>query len=262
MKYYFLSCVLPVLNLEKEPIISFNDFINMVLLNVTNADKNKVVQLRKLIDLKNLKNYWMDRNIDERGNLNKKDIENILLVKNEVFSENVFEFIRINTNVEDKINNFHKILFQFLFDESKKKGFYGKYMRLELEINLILAAIRAKKLKKDLLTDLQFEDLDVHDFFIHYVLMQKDAEIFNPPSEYQELSNLFDKYYPGDPLLLNLSILKFKIKKISELRKPVFSIGVVLAYMIKLIIIEDYHRLNKEYGEKFIFSFSTVKEGK
>jgi hypothetical protein len=125
-------------------------------------------------------------------------------------------------------------------------------LKFEREVRLILTALRSKFLKKDITFELQFEDPT--DSFVNYILVQKDAESFTPPQEYQSLNAIFKKYYQ-DPIIFHRHLLQYRFEKVEEMIEgKSFAIDEILVYMIKLILIEDWNYLNKNKGKEIIDS--------
>ena len=191
-----------------------------------------------------------DRPVDPRGNLNEKQLEEALLLE-DFFPPFVFSFFKKYEKMSDRIKFFSMLLSQF-FDEKiqKEKGFLSKYFRLEKEIRLILTALRAKEIKRDISYELQYEDAT--DFFVAYILAQKDMDTFEPPKEYEELKILYKKYHQT-PLLLMKENIFFRLKKIEQMQEgKEFSIDYILSYQAILAMVEDWMQLEIEKEKKII----------
>jgi hypothetical protein len=249
-KYYYLACALPKISLKTKPEMSFEELVFMLDINLYENDKKKLEILRQFIDINNLRMLWLNEEINNRGNLNKAQLEDVILIKN-FFPEFVFDFLDKYEKKEDKIKNFSFLIVSF-FNEviARSSGFLKFYFELERETRLILTALRAKKLSRDISYELQFEDL--HDTLVAYILAQKDMESFEPPKKYEKLKNIY-KENINDPKNMHLSFLEYKFNKIEKYaqQKP-FTIDQILSYVVLLMIVEDFYRLNAEIGKEKI----------
>ena len=67
--------------------------------------------------------------------------------------------------------------------------------------------------------------------------------------EYSELSDLMIATYP-DAWEQHKAFAEYRFKKVEEMaEEAVFSIDVILAYMARLMLIEQYNELDKEKGQ-------------
>jgi hypothetical protein len=251
-KYYFIGCSLPDIALGTPPALSFETLMILISLNLSQKDMEKTVVFRNFIDLKNLRAMWMDRSIDSRGNLNKKEIEEALLVHSR-FSNYVFDFLDDHQDIAYRLQHFPYLIAEFFKEEVAPNGsFLHKFLTFEREVRLVLTALRAKQMKRDVLIELQYED--PKDDLVAYILAQKDADTFEPPREYEELKNIFSKYN-ADPKEIHRKLLLYRFNAIEDMveGKP-FTIDEIIAYMAKLIMVEDWEKLDKNKGKKIIDS--------
>jgi len=249
MKYYYLSAALPKISLKTKPDISFNELMNMLKINLVERDIKKVGLLRKFVDLNNLKLLWLDKEINPHGNLNTAQLEDEIIIR-EFLGESVFWYLEKYDNVEDRLNYFSFLIVNFFREVILNDGFLKFYFKLEREIRLILTALRAKKIKRDLLSELQFEDLK--DDFVEYILAQIDADTFEPPKEYMPIKNIY-KNNLNKPLNMHIELLKYKFDQIENFaeKKP-FTIDQILSYTLILMIVEDFFALNLQEGQKIV----------
>jgi hypothetical protein len=111
-KYYFLSCSLPSLSFEKPPEITFESFKLLLSLNLNKKDSEKIIRMRQLIDLQNLRCMWSNKPVDSRGNLSIKEIEEALLVY-DFFPSYVFDFIEKYKDNESRLRLFPYLISKF-----------------------------------------------------------------------------------------------------------------------------------------------------
>lgn len=245
-KYYYLTCALPKISLKSKPDINFEELQFMLNINLSKSDLNKLTTFKYFIDINNLKRLWSNQEIDSRGNLNTTELEDLVLVK-EVLPDYVFEFIDKYEKKEDRLKYFSSLISPFFKEMiNDSSGFLNFYFKFEREMRLILTALRAKTLKRDISSELQFEDPD--EDLIAYILSQKDMENFEPPEEFEILKNLYKKNI-NDPKKLHTAILEYefyRIEKYSE--KHPFTVDQILSYAALLIIVENFYKLSSEKG--------------
>lgn len=256
--YYYLMSSLPPLQFPFLPeglgSISLKHSLEMDLLK---EDLKKVRSLYLFVDLLNIKPLFEEEEIDPRGNLNEKDLDEALLDKS-FFPTYVFDFLQKHETREERLKYFPFLLAEFFREESSKQsGFLQKYFTFERELRLVLVGFRAKKLHRDLVKELQFED--VADPFVLQILAQKDADEYEPPEEYKEVKELLSSC-EADPTEQNKAIAGYRFKKVQEMVEGnEFSIDSLLAYLVQLMIVEYWNALDKEKGQIILSTFKKSK---
>jgi hypothetical protein len=120
---------------------------------------------------------------------------------------------------------------------------------------LVLLAIRSKRANRDLVKELQFEDPT--DSFVLHILAQKDAEQYEPPFEYKEIKELM-LAAGSDPWEQNKAITAYRFQKVEEMvEAEAFSIDTMLSYLVRLMLVEYWHELDKDKGQIIL---STIKK--
>lgn len=251
--YYFLVPSLPRLRLGEKPDITFERLITLLEENLSKKDLQQTQVLRRFVDINNIRSLLLEEKVDHRGNLNEKELDEALLVKN-ILPQYVFDFLDQFEKPADRIRHFSGLLsVYFSVEISRAKGFLKRFLVFERECRLVLLALRAKQLGRDVVKELQFEDLT--DPFVAQILAQKDADQYEAPAEYKELKELIASCY-GDPWLENRVFAEYRFKKIGEMsEKQPFSIDQILAYMAKLMIIEYLLELDEERGKWILDTF-------
>lgn len=252
-KYYFLLSSLPVISIGTKPDISFIELKNYLDWNLSNKDKEKLFVFKQHIDLKNLKNIWLGKKIDPRGNLDDKTLNEAILV-GEFFPKYVFKYLRKDLSVGEKLANFPVLeseFFRFQIDNSKS-DFLLSYFTFQRNSRLIFAALRAKRLKWDISEELEGEDRK--DFLVEGILSQKDEIDYQPPKEYLQLKDIFVKY-GSEPKVLYRKFLEYCFSLYEDLSgKNFFTVDQILAYLANLILVEDYYHLNQDKGNSIVDS--------
>lgn len=251
--YYFLVPSLPPLSLREKPDITFEKLAESLEISLTKKDFEKTKVLRRFIDIHNIRSLLLEERIDPRGNLSEKQLDEALLIKN-ILPVYIFDFLDQFEKVSDRIRHFSGLLsLYFVMEIPKASGFLQRYLMFERESRLVLLALRAKQLKRDLVKELQFEDMA--DPLVAQILAQKDSDHYDPPEEFRELKELIASCY-GDPWLENKVFAEYRFKKIEEMSElQLFSIDQILAYMAKLMIIEYLLELDEERGRLILDTF-------
>jgi hypothetical protein len=223
--------------------------------NLSESDLEKTRVLRRFIDILNIRALLMEEPVDPRGNLNEKELDEALLVRASL-PEYVFDFLDQFEKTADKIRNFAGLVALYFIEEiSKAKDFLRKYLQFERECRLVLVALRAKRLGRDVVREFQFDDPS--DPFIAQILAQKDSGSYEPPAEYMELKEMLVAC-GGDPWLENKAFAEYRFKKIGELAEgDLFSIDQILCYMARLMILEDLIQLDAERGNMILETFKS-----
>lgn len=229
--------------------------MNRLALNLSKKDLEKTQVLRRFVDIFNIRALLMEEPIDPRGNLSEKELDEALLV-HAGMPDYVFFFLDQFEKAPDKIRNFSGLLATYFNEEiSKQKGFLRKYLTFEREARLVLLALRAKQLGRDVVKELQFEDPT--DPLVAHILAQKDSDSYDPPPEYKELKELIASCYP-DPWAENRAFAEYRFQKIAEIAEgKLFSIDAILCYMAQLMIIENIVELDAERGRMILDTFKT-----
>lgn len=250
--YYFLGTLLPELQIGEAPEIGLNELEDLLKDNLSTDDYAKTRLIRNFYDISNLRAYWKGNPLDSYGNFTESELEEAL-VTHTLLPAFVFRFMDKYESNEERLCHYPE-LFAFFFRNAIKNtsGFFKYYLSLERELRLILVAFRAKKLGRDIYKELQDENPE--EDFIAQILAQKDAPNYEPPEKYEEVKNLFEQYY-DNPIELQKALLKYRFNKIEEkLGNELFSIDRVLAYIIELIMVEKWLRMDKQKGLEIVDS--------
>jgi len=253
--YYFVVPSLPVLRLGEIPDFSFKELIYRLEMNLSKKDRKQVATIRRLVDLQNIKALYLKKHLDDHGNLSEKELDEALLVEADLPGY-VFEFLNQFEESKEKTRNFFGLLSRFYtYEISKAKGFLKSWLILQREMRLVLAAVRAKKLGRDIINEFQFEDFT--DPLVAEIISQKDLEIYDPPMEYRELFEQISTC-EKDPWLLYQTIIKYEFEKIEELTDyPLFSLDWILGYVARFLLIEKWNRLNPHKGKEILDRYKT-----
>ena len=248
--YYFLANILPPIQIGETPDLSFIDFTRMLGLNLKDRDQEKVAVIRRYFDLQNLRLLWQQEELDLRGNLSELELEEALLME-EGFPDYLFQFLKKYEGLPERLRHFPALITHYFREEaSVAEGFLQDYLTFEREWRLVLMGFRAKKLQRDLTTELQFEDPT--DPLVAQLLAQKDSKNYEPPFRYEELKPLFEEHAEA-PFDLHKAMCEYRFKKINALMEgDLFSIDSILGYLAQLIIVEKWLELDDQQGTQIV----------
>ncbi len=254
-KYYFVVPSLPPLDLRVRPELSFEELMARLEISLSKKDREKVGVLRRFVDILNIRALLMEEPIDHRGNLSEKELDEALLV-HAILPDYVFDFLDQFEKGPDKIRHFSGLLARFFNEEIlKHKGFLHKYLTFEREWRLVLLALRAKQLGRDVARELQFEDPT--DPLVAHILAQKDSDRYDPPQEYADLKDLIASC-AGDPWIEHRVFSEYRFNKIEELAQgKLFEIDQILKFVAQLMILESIFELDAEKGHMILETFKS-----
>ena len=248
--YYYIVTSLPTLTIGMPPEISFAEFDNLLVNNLSSWEYSQTQVIRRYYDIQNIKAFWLKEPLDPRGNYNFNQLEEALLNRTG-FPKYVYKFLDEHEELEARLSHFPELISAYFREESSGTiGFLKEYLQLEREMRLVLTGFRAKKLGRDPAIELQFEDPD--DPIVAQILAQKNSPTYEPPSKYEDLKPLFEENYDS-PLALHQALCEYKFEKVESMfGLEIFTLRRILAYMVQLILAEKWMELDKEKGMKVV----------
>lgn len=248
--YYFLGSLLPDLQIGIPPEIDFQQLTFLLHTNLTKSDYEKVRVIRRYYDIQNIRSFWREEQLSYRGNHDEVALEEALLTQSALPSY-VFEFTQKYDSTKDRLHHFAYLLAAYFKTEIEHAdGFLLDYLTFQRELRLVLTALRSKRLGRDVMVELQYEDVD--DDLVRQIIAQKDAKDYEPPERFSELKPLFDEH-SEQPLELHKALVEFQFQKVDELLGiDFFTINRILAYMVKLIFVEKWLELDKKKGMQLV----------
>ncbi|MDF2549630.1 MAG: hypothetical protein K0S07_697 [Chlamydiales bacterium] len=251
-KYYYLSTALPPLELETENLLSWHYFKELLQTWLSAADWEKLEVICQRYDIENLKRLWQRQPIDPLGNLEGAELESaqVLLMG---LPEYILDFLRMYPSTEERLKFFPQLIARY-FQESiaSNSGFLKEYLVFEWQKRLVLNALRAKRLGRNLRAELQYED--PQDPFVAELLAQSDTPSFEPPYGFSDLKVLFDTF-KEDPIALHRALLEYQFKSWRDLSTDdLFSIDRILSYVVKFTQVKRWQELDRALGLKIIDS--------
>lgn len=253
--YYFVAPSLPPLTLGETPDMNFEAVMNRLQMNLAEEDLKQVAVVRRGIDLQNIRALLLDKPLDDRGNLSEKQLDEALLVEADL-PDYVFAFLNQFDERKEKARHFFGLLCRYYTEEVKgQKGFLKQLLTLQRELRLVTAALRAKKLGRDIAMELQFEEFT--DPVVAQILAQKDMDDYDPPLEYRDLKEQLAAC-GDDPWEQYKVMARYEFEKIEEMAGyPLFSLDWILGYVARLLLVERWTLLDPERGAEIVDHYKT-----
>jgi len=256
-KYYFLAALLPELEIGHVPLLGTKELKGLFQVNLSKSDQEVIKRFLRLIDVENFRAYWSKEPLDQHGNLNESQIEKALIdlswPNDEEFPDYFLEFLEKYHSNEDRVRHFSILMSRFLQHESEKEsGFLAEFFTFQREFRLVMVGFRAKTVGRDLMLELQYED--AKDPIVAQIIGQKDAKVFEPPFEYQELKPIFLEY-GSTPLELYKALYEYQFRQIVERwGGTLFAIERIMNYFARLLLVEKWQMLDVQRGIEIIDS--------
>lgn len=253
-EYYFLVSLLPSLEIGRVPGMAFPELKDFISMNVTPRDQRRISHFLRLLDMENLRAYWAEEPCDPRGTLSQDELASALVngqwSANEPFPFYLQDYLAKYPSTEERLSYFPFLMSQFLSLEAEEEGFIKKFFTFQREMMWVLVGFRAKKLGRDVIAELQYEDIS--DPILMQIIAQKDAPTYEPPFEYKELKPIFEEY-GNTPLDLHKALYEYQFNKIIELwGGSLFTLDRILNYMARLILCERWLELDGTKGIEVI----------
>ncbi len=252
---FFVAPSLPTLVLGEDPEVTFEEVMFRLSVNLDRKSLKMVQTIRLLVDLYNIRALYLQQPLDEHGNLNEKELDEALLVEADL-PDYVFDFLGQFEETGEAARHFFGLLSRYYSEEiPRQSGFLKELLKFQREVRLVLAGYRAKKMKRDITRELQFEDFT--DPFVAYILAQKDLEEFEAPAEYQDLiQKLHD--CGEDPWEQHKASVQYEFERIEEMTGyPLFSLDWILGFVARLMLVERWNALDPEKGEEIAHKYKT-----
>ena len=255
VQYYFLATILPDITLGVKPELEKEEFLNLLKDNLSIGDMEKVVAIRWLYDIYNLRAFQLGLPLDSWGNLDEEGLKETLLIGKEALPKFMSKALESDEYDKFDLKNF-PLLIDIYFKQVTREypGFVSLYTNFERSLRLMLTAFRAKKLGKELTKEFQFKDPSEE--FIIQLLSYQDAKSFEPPPEYEDLKPILNATY-SSPKEFQKALLEYRFIHLDSLiGLNVFSSDRILFYFIKYIIADKWAKLDKEQGLQIVESIT------
>jgi hypothetical protein len=249
-EYPFVGGALPDLKIGETPEISFPLLDLLLKLNLLESDYEQALVVRRYTDFQNIRLYLNKEELDPHGILNEKEIEEALLTRTG-YPAYLFEFLDKYDNDLERLKHVSELLsIHYQQEIGEAHGFLKEYMIFERDWRRVFSALRAKRMGRDITEELKYED--PNDELITQIFDQKDLTTYEPPPEYLDLKEIFEAH-ADSPMDLHRALYEYRFNKISEMCGiEVFTLRRILGYMIQLILVEKWNKLDQKKGIEFI----------
>lgn len=249
-EYPFVGGILPELKIGEPPEITFPQLDFILKMNLTDGDYDQALIFRRYTDFQNIRRFINKEELDPHGILNEKEIEEALLTRSG-FPAYLFDFLDKYENDHERLKHVAELQsIHYQQEILEAKGFVKEYMIFERDWRRIFCVLRAKKMGRDIAEELKYEN--PNDGLMQLILEQKDLNTFDPPDEYIDLKEIFEKYAES-PMDLHRALYEYRFHKITQMcGLEVFTLKRILGYMIQLILVEKWNELNQLKGIEFI----------
>ncbi len=250
--YPFLATLLSPLRIGDAPEMSFKELEFFLQQNLSSADLKKVKILRRYYGIQNLRALWLGQPLDLHGNYDENQLEEAIITGLDL-PDYVSGFLQKYETKEEQLKYFPELERNYFFEEMKNtSGFLLDYLRMERELKLVSTGFRAKRLKRDISRELQFEDPEEE--LVGQIMAFRDADYFEPPVEYSDLKRIFE-VYRDDPLGLHQALCQYRFNRVEELvGAHTMSIDYILAYVVQLVLVEKWLELDQQKGQIIVDS--------
>lgn len=249
-KYYFVTTLLPSLKIGSPPELESHELDFLLKLNLTSEDYEKVTSLRQITEIENIRKFWGKDPIEPGGNYTEKELEeNLLHLEN--YPPYLFAYMEQYPDGKERLKHFPELIREFFRIEIENaQGFTKEYLIFEWKWRLVITALRAKNLGRNLLEEFRFEDPE--NPFVQEILSQANAPTYEPPEDFQVLKTLFETK-KSHPLEFSLALAEWRFEHIEEMVGwDTFDIDFVLGYIVLLEICETWLRLDRKKGLELI----------
>lgn len=248
--FYYLATALPALKIGERPDITFEEFEQMLKDNLSPGDYKQVTEYRRFYDIQNMRAIAKNEEFDPHGNFNIAELEDEL-VQQDNLPGFVKKYLEKYSDKKDKLDHFPELLAAYFRDENGvSSGLLKKYLEFERKLRLVMVGFRAKKIGRNVLKELQYEDPD--EDIIAQIIAQKDASEFEPPEGFEAMRAILEEYQDR-PLELHQALVQLRFEKVQELMGlKTFNLDYIIGYLIQLSMVEKWLQLDKQKGTEIV----------
>lgn len=250
MSLLFAYSSLPPLKFNSGLPLSLRSFYDTLELNLSKAQKDKLISIRRIIDIKNILSFQTGVLFDPKGNFLESGLR-LALSNNEYLPEYILNFLEENSDDKELEKNFSKLYAMFFHEEIKKGSMTAEFLTFEKNLNLILFGVYAKKQGINIESYLQYEDL-ADPLVMHIILQSKNSGGFIFPFEYKDLEEKILSA-GADPMKQYIAVSAYRFNYYMELVNNYSgSFKSICAYMMCLWILEEKALLDENKGREVL----------
>lgn len=242
-QYYFLATILPPLNFDSEPEITLDEAIGLLFINFTKSDYEMLQMIRRLMDLYNLRALWLKEPVSHLGSMTKSALHDAAATYSGL-PDYCLDFLQKYPETSARLAHFQVLLSNFFqYEKISSDGIVKKYFDFEHSFYVTKVALRARKLGRDLLKELEFEDPDADEVF--NAVSQKDRPDFEPQEGFEPLKLIYESH-ADNALSMFLEVCRWRFNTFAEWREnDAFSTESIIAYVLQLMELEKIQRIQK-----------------
>lgn len=241
---YFVVPSLPEIRLGEPLELNFEQFDRLLTSNLGKEDLAQIAIVRRYYDLQNLRYLMNGIEPSSYGTMNAEELDEAV-INGIGLPDYFYDFLEKYEEKEERLHHFPKLIADYYRSE-KATGFVQELLAFERDVRLVLTALRAKFLNKDIMSELQFEDQESD--LVQQIIAQKDAKSYEPPAKYEGLKAIYESK-KEEPFELYQAIGEYRFHHIEEmLGVETFTLNRIIGYMVQLIIAEEWLTLDKQKG--------------
>ena len=250
MSLLFAYSSLPPLKFKLGIPLSLRSFYDTLELNLSKSQKEKLISIRRIIDIKNILSFQTGVLFDPKGNFLESGLR-LALSNAEYLPEYILDFLEENPEDKELEKNFPKLYATFFYEEIKKGSTIAEFLTFEKNLNLILFGYYAKKRRINIESFLQYEDLT--DPLVTYIVLQsKNTGSYIFPFEYKDLEEQI-VVAGADPMKQYTAVSAYRFNYYMEIvNNEGGSFKSICAYMMCLWILEEKGLLEESKGREVL----------
>lgn len=234
-RHFFLCTAVPELSLEQKPAIDFESFIFMLELSCSKLEWRHVRSLREFFDLMNLQATLFNRPLQPYGAVSPDDFADNLR-QHMGLNETIIDYLTHYPSDDQRKEHFSQLTTLFFEEKKRERGFVGDYFTWLEEFFIVGAAVRSKRLGRDIARELSDED------FSHPLVLEslafRDAASYEPPEDFATVKEIYNRDFEN-PKELEKNTTQFIFQHLEAIKeKKPFTLDYLLAYMVQLILVE------------------------
>ncbi len=251
-KYYYVVSSLPELKFGGKLPFTIKEFLNEYEGDLA-PDKQYINLIIAKNDIKNIKLLFKN-NLKEE-NKHQPSVYSIEELKEGVkVREGIYDFIidflgRHETN-EQYLDNFTDLEKDyFIYGSKSENDFLRDYFQFELDFRNVVSALRARG--KDI-NILKYTSGSSDEIVLSKVKNNKSLPDFGLAGEAPWMDKVIQAFDKEDPLLLEETLDRIRFEQIDNMTLLLsFELDKILAFIIKLSIIERWNSFNKDKGREY-----------
>lgn len=251
--YYYLVTGLPDLIMdEAKGRVAYKDMAEEIIEQVSDKDSSLIRDLRLQFDKKNVISILneTESDFDERGNYEKDDLAQELKLPDTLpsfiidYLENRMESKSSEQNLSDE-NTINDLFYKYML--SHGNTFMAEWFAFDLDLRNILAGISARRMSND---DFSIAANVLGNREVAEHVRKSSAHDFSLASRYPWVDKLVSME-KGNLVEYEKAVDEMRWEKLNEMTEfTYFQVETLLAFLLKVEIVERWQNLDEEEGKK------------